>query len=277
MFVTLPDIRLLDNTWQSVNVITGIPIGNYFKLKNKSNKPFFLYKNTLPPAPDEIDGVAVLDVLDNGLEYAVCSGSAEVWVKGIGAIISIDVANDPNPNGLYTGTRATTFQDYSEANKKNATQFAASKIITSTNTTTQFYSLLVLGDKPIDLKSREFAYTGLGIVADIFENPTYTITGAPDTVYSANGITPSNFDFLLYAGGAFTLLTTGQQFAPTIYGIGPTSQQSKGQPNGLYGSNYILAPNKSYLLRFSSRDPQSQEIAVRIEGYNGFLDLPITN
>lgn len=274
MYINLPDVRLTNNQWVSLNSITGIQVGNYFRIKNKSNTPFLLFKNTTQPLADSKNGVLVSDVYEDGLFYEVQSGSEEVWVKGFGAIISIDVSNDPNPDGLYTGVRAITIQDYEEANKKNGTQFAASRILTATDTTTQYYSLLKLGNKPIDLKSRQFAYTGLGLIADIYEDPTYTIIGDADPVYKANGIVQQDFDFELYAGSSLDITDLGVKFAPTIFCIGPTSQQSKGQANGLYGSNYILAPNTSYLLSFSSRDPQTQDIAARIEGYNGFLDLP---
>lgn len=271
---TLVTYQLPTDDWFSVNTLAGFTVGKYMKIYNNSNVGGYLFKGD-QPSINFRGGALLSPAFMDGCIYGCENSADEIWIRGKGLAFAVESGTDGTPpEGIYEGLRAMTFQEYSEANKKNATQFAASRLITATNTTTQYDSILVLGDKPIDLKSREFAYTGLGVIADIFENPTYTITGETDPVYSANGITASNFDFLLYAGVAFTLSTTGTKFAPTIYAIGPTSQQSKGQPNGLYGSNYILSPNKSYLLRFSSRDTQSQEIAVRIEGYNGFLDLP---
>lgn len=180
---------------------------------------------------------------------------------------------------VLNGLRAHTVQFYDEINKKRGLQWAASRIILNApastgviNTAGVYYSIIRTGSKPIDLKRREFARTGRSIVADIFENPTYT-GGTPDLVYNANGITGATaFKFDLLVG--FTLTAEGTKFAPTIYALGPDSQQSAGHDTALYGSNYILAPNTSYLLKFYSSDTQLQDIAVRIEGFEGDLDTP---
>lgn len=182
---------------------------------------------------------------------------------------------------VLNGLRAFTTQPYDEINKKRGLQWAASRIIlnapTSTgaiNSTGVYYSIILTGSLPIDLKNREFAHTGTAVIADIFAGPTYT-GGTVETVYNANGITPHEFEFELLTG--FTLTAEGEKFAPTIYAIGPSSNQSKGASNHLYGTNYILAPETAYLLKFYSTDPQAQDIAVRIEGFEGELDTPNTD
>jgi hypothetical protein len=179
---------------------------------------------------------------------------------------------------VINGLRAITIQPYDEMNKKRGLQFAASRMITGAVTSTGvmnsagvYYSIIRTGSKPIDLKSREFARTGAALVADIFENPVYT-GGTPDPVYNANGIVSHDFEFDLLVG--ITLTDEGAKFAATIYALGPDSNQSKGADDNLYGTNYILSPNTSYLLKFYSTDPLPQNIAVRIEGYEGDLDYP---
>lgn len=173
---------------------------------------------------------------------------------------------------ISKGMGAVISQDYDEVNKKRGVQWAASRSIATANPGQDFYSVIEVGDKPIDLKRREFAFTGSSIEADIFQDPTYT-GGVVDPVYNANGFTaqPPSFLFSLKAG--VTVTDEGTKFAPTIYAVGPTSNQSKGITNALYGSNYILKPNTAYLLKFTSTDPQIQSIAVRIEGYEGGLDF----
>ena len=175
-------------------------------------------------------------------------------------------------NRIIKGIGAVISQPYDEVNKKRGVQWAASRNIPSASSGQIFYSVIEVGDKPIDLKRREFAFTGSSITADIFQDPTYT-GGVADPVYNANGFTvqPPVFLFELKAG--VTVTNEGTKFAPTIYAVGPTSNQSKGISNALYGSNYILKPNTSYLLKFTSTDSQSQSIAVRIEGYEGELDF----
>ena len=179
---------------------------------------------------------------------------------------------------VINGFKALCTQTYDEMNKKRGLQWAASRLITGAptstgviNSTGVYYSILRTGDNPVDLKSREFAHTGTTVIADIFENPVYT-GGTPDPLYNACGIAETTPTVDLLTG--FTLTDEGVKFAPSVYVLGPTSQQSRGAPNALYGSNYILAANTSYLLKFYSTDTQLQDIAVRIEFYDGGLDVP---
>lgn len=182
---------------------------------------------------------------------------------------------------VLNGLRAFTTQPYDEINKKRGLQFAASRVIFNAPTSTGainsagvYYSIIKTGSLPIDLKRRTFARSGTAFAADIFENPTYT-GGTEDPIYNANGIVDHEFELQLLVG--FTLSAEGTKFAPTVYGLGPDSNQSKGSDDHLYGSNYILAPNTSYLLKFFSIDPNPQNIAVRIEGFEGELDYPNTD
>ena len=179
---------------------------------------------------------------------------------------------------VINGFKAFCTQPYDEMNKKRGLQFAASRLIEDAppstgaiNSAGVYYSVIRTGSLPVDLKRREFTYNGASIVADIFENPTFT-GGSPEQVYNANGIVDHVFEFQLLAG--ITLTDEGTQFAPSIYALGPSSNQGKGAPNALYGANYILAPNTDYLLKFYSTDAQDQNIAARIEGYEGELDVP---
>jgi hypothetical protein len=179
---------------------------------------------------------------------------------------------------VINGIRAIVTQPYDEMNKKRGRQFNASRLIEDAPSSTGglnavgvYYSIIKTGSQPVDLKSREFAYSGTSIIADIFENPIYT-GGTPDPIYNSNGVVDYTFGLELLVG--FTLTDEGDMFASSIYGLGPASQVGKGATNALYGTNYILAPNTSYLLKFYSTDNDPQDIAVRIEGYEGGLDFP---
>jgi len=179
---------------------------------------------------------------------------------------------------VINGFRAFCTQSYSEMNRKRGLQWSASRIIETAapstgviNSAGVYYSIIKTGSLPVDLKQRQFAYSGTGLNADIFENPVYT-GGLPDPIYNANAVTPHVFELQILTG--FTLTSEGQRFAATIYALGSSSQQSKGESNAIYGENYILAPNSSYLLKFWSKDAQNQTIAARIEGFEGELDVP---
>lgn len=173
---------------------------------------------------------------------------------------------------IRQGVAAVTYQPYDEVNKKRGVQWAASRRVEGAAEGVAYYSVIEVGSKPIDLKRREFAFSGTEVIADIFQDPNYT-GGTIDPVYNANGYTaqPPSFEFTLKAGVDVT--NEGAMFAPSIYAIGSESNQSKGIANALYGSNYILKPNTKYLLKFHSNDPLQQNIAVRIEGYEGELDF----
>ena len=179
---------------------------------------------------------------------------------------------------VVNGLKAWCVQDYSEMNKKRGLQWSASRLVVDAppstgviNSTGVMYSVISTGALPVDLKLREFAFSGRSIVADIFENPTFT-GGTSDPVYNANGVSPHVFELELLTGVIVT--AEGDKFAPSIYALGSDSQQSKGMSNTLFGTNYILAPNTPYLLKFYSSDTQNQDIAARIEGYEGGLDVP---
>lgn len=172
---------------------------------------------------------------------------------------------------VLNGFKALCVQSYDEMNKKRGTQWSAARIIEAAAENIEYYSVLRTGAVAVDLKSREFAHTGTGLIADIFENPTFT-GGVSDPIYNACGIVSGNPTVTLLSG--VTVTVEGTQFASTIYALGPDSNQSKGASNALYGSNYILAPNTDYLLKFYSTDPLAQTIAARIEWYDGGLDVP---
>ncbi|MGL4517061.1 MAG: hypothetical protein ACRCUH_10280 [Shewanella sp.] len=136
------------------------------------------------------------------------------------------------------------------------------------------YSILLTGSKPVDLKARSLGYTGLGVIGRIYEAPTYT-GGTVDPWFNMN---------TQYIGGqpdaqilvGFTLTATGTKCGADIIAIGPTSQQARGATATEYARNRILPkPNTAYLLEIASLDPASQQVAARIEIYEGPLDWPL--
>lgn len=174
---------------------------------------------------------------------------------------------------IILGLKAWTIQFYDELNAKKGTRFEASREVTGALNQV-FWSVIVTGNNPVDLKRREFGFNGDGVTADIFFDVTYT-GGVPDPVYNGNDIVPSGFDFQLIAGP--TLVVTHDEMkklGATVYLFGSTSNQSRGAVPNAVGTNYILAPNSKYGLRFSSRSA-GQLIAARITGYNGPLDTTI--
>lgn len=66
------------------------------------------------------------------------------------------------------------------------------------------------------------------------------------------------------------ILIAAHKLVPTLYTVGPESQQSQGSETQPQGSNCVMAPNSTYALRFISNSA-TQVIHVRISGYNGEL------
>lgn len=173
---------------------------------------------------------------------------------------------------LIKGVGAFPVQFYPEINAKTGTQWEAQRRLTGMASGERALSIIMTGDKPVDLKARLFGYTGDGLEADIYKNPSYT-GGVANAVYNMNTIPGAAAvrEFQLLTG--FTLEDDGEQIAATISLIGPQSNQSKGQPLTSFGSNRILAPNTSFLLVFTSLS-EAQDITARIEMYEGELDYP---
>lgn len=175
------------------------------------------------------------------------------------------------PSGVFEGFRAITTQSYDEANKKNGTQWEASRLLTLAGEAI-VYSIILTGSKPVDLKSRVLGYTGLGVVGRIFKAPTYT-GGTTDPWYNLN--TEVSGQPLAQLISAPTVSNNGTQIGADIHGIGPASQIAKGSTPYHLGANRILTPNTAFLLEIQSLDTAPQEVTARLEMYEGDMDLPL--
>jgi len=173
---------------------------------------------------------------------------------------------------MLVGEAAFITQGYQEANSKNGSQWEAQRLVSGMALNQRATSILKTGALPVDLKSRVFAYTGSGIVARVFKNPTYT-GGVQEPVYNMNTIPGVARVLQSQLLTGFTLTADGQEIASPIFMIGPSQVQGKGSLLSPYGGNRILAPNTSYLLTFESLDA-AQSVTARIEFYEGLLDIP---
>lgn len=196
-----------------------------------------------------------------------------------GSIIRSYSYGEASPEGLYTGLRAETQQTYDEVNKKNGTQWEASRRVTGVTLGQKLYSIIKTGIMPVDLKSRELGFTGNGVIGRIYVGFTPVTLPAPDPVYNMRHGGQAARDFELYAitsphtsWAALSASNTLRVGADLIL-EGNTANQGKGSQLRPYGSNRILdLPNTEYLLEIESLD--SQNISARLEMYNGWLDLP---
>ncbi|QYW06108.1 virion-associated protein [Shewanella phage vB_SspS_KASIA] len=196
-----------------------------------------------------------------------------------GSIIRSYSYGEGAPDGLYTGLRAETQQTYDEANKKNGTQWEASRRVTGVTSGQKLYSIIKTGAMPIDLKSRELGFTGKGVIGRIYVGFTPVILPVADPVYNMRKGRQAVRDFELYAittpHASWATLSASNtlRVGADIFLEGNTTNQGEGSPSKPVGSNRILdLPNTEYLLEIESLD--TQNITARLEMYNGWLDLP---
>lgn len=172
---------------------------------------------------------------------------------------------------ITKGDAALITQGYQEANSKRGTQWEAQRRLTGMTAGQIATSIIKTGEFPVDLKARIFAYTGDGVIARVFKDPSYT-GGTPDPVYNMNNIPGAAATLQTQILTGFTLTANGTEIAAPMYLIGPEGAGGKGAHLSQFGSNRILAPNTSYLLTFESLEA-SQDVTARIEFYEGGLDL----
>ena len=124
----------------------------------------------------------------------------------------------------------------------------------------------------MSLKGRIISYTGKGVVAYIYESPTYSGgVGAP--YQNASSINPKPGQSQIIVGS--TVTDDGSlSFAP-VYFIGNQSNQGQGTTADSVTGERLLKSNTAYLLRLTSLDDQPQDISSYLSWYEGNLDLPL--
>lgn len=174
------------------------------------------------------------------------------------------------PAGLYSGDRAITAQFYTEANIKRGLQQEGSTIVTipgnSSNDT-----IFITGSKPVALKGRVINFDGIGVVGEIYAEPTYT-GGTPAVYQNASHINPVPGESQIIVGA--NIESDGALIFAPVPAFGNSSAIGRGGIQPVLGDEKNLKPNTVYLLRLRSLDPQPQQVSSFLSWYEGPLDLP---
>jgi len=175
------------------------------------------------------------------------------------------------PTEISSGTRAINTQSYIESNIKLGTQHEWARLVTNLAGLANSDTIFLTGNSPVILKSRRIGYTGTGVNAFIYENPSYTggtlsPTQNPNAINQVATLSQVLINPSISAVGFLI-------FSPE-YSIGSTSQQSKGSTSRETGQEKILKPNTAYLLRLTSIDSQVESVTTSLSWYEGPLDLP---
>lgn len=185
---------------------------------------------------------------------------------------------------LEGGKGAFIVQPYDEVNKKLGTQWEVSRKVSVTSVGDKLYSVLVIGDKPIDLKSRTIGATGGGAIGRVYEiqSGDFSITGSADPWYNLNNKIKVQPKSEIYPESSINFITPvaslaveANKIAADIFAITNTQNQAKGVITKGFGSNRILEPNTILLLELESFDA-SQDIIASLEMYEGLLDFNVS-
>lgn len=266
----MSNITLPARTAVDLYVASGIVVGTQLKVINittgdvrLSDTEDGLVDNHMVVKPY---GQATNGVGESGA-WATCTGGGAVTVS---AELNGWKVGSIHPDGLYSGLRAMTVQDYTEANVKNGVQHEGSTLLTL-GAGAVSDTIFLTGTLPVSLKGRTISYTGDGVAGEIYEAPTYT--GGVDTEYqNANAINPVVGLSKILVGATVTV-DGDLIFAPS-YSIGNQSNQGKGATSSTLGSERVLKPDTAYLLRLTSLDDASQQVSSFLSWYEGELDLP---
>lgn len=251
---------------QYLSQLQGVSVG----ISNVGSTGFYVASQTLQPSSTK-GGLLVPPPFEDS-PFIFDVSHEDIWIL-VPAQITITYLNNSMipPEGVYTGERALNVQGYEESNIKLGLQFEGSKNFGELAGGTVLNTIFKTGNLPVSLKKRIASFTGVGIQAEIYINPTYT-GGTVEPYQNATTISPATGLSQIIVGINLTDQGT-LAFAP-IYAFGNASNQGKGGVLTLVEPEHILAPNTDFLLRLTSLDANNQTIASHLNWYEGELDLP---
>lgn len=181
---------------------------------------------------------------------------------------------------MSAGVSAFIVQFYNEVNKKRGLEWEASRSIPFTNVGDKVYSIIKVGSKHVDLKSRVLGATGGGVIGRAYKISDTDVTlGTPDKWYNYNSSITGQPLTGLYAGNQITFDTPVVDLAveankthADIFAITNLQNQGKGFTPTTFGGNHILNPNDVILLEIESFDT-SQTATAKVDIYEGDLDF----
>lgn len=267
---TLPDQKLLDDQWYSLNVLLSQPVGTYMRIRNKSSLSAFVFKGEEPVVSNS--GTIIEGTRKDGYYLEIPDGSEEVWVKGKGVILSVEIGGDPNPSGLFLGTRAITAQTYIEANVKHGRQFSVAFEISIPSGQTRYAGFttntVASGDDTI-LKTRVINTDG-GLRYKPYVGATGVVLGQAIPIFNLNARSSR-----LSQNSAHIVTSVVDKGVPfdllrTAAGTGSNRQQGIFESGGI---ERILNRNDFYLLEFENLDNKEIFVVFTATLYEGILDI----
>lgn len=188
-------------------------------------------------------------------------------------LIVLDAGMSSLPVGLFSGTRAVTQQNYTEANVKSGRQYETSWNVPALGSGASAYVSFVTGSNPVIVKSRIIKFNGTSLVTRVYRGPTFT-PGDPIPYANLNDRNP------VVGGVVVTLAPSvtapGTEIAAPSYDVGTDGQGNSSYGTySVYGSERVLRPNTAYLLQTLNDSGATQRVSGYLSWYEGQTDLPI--
>lgn len=200
-------------------------------------------------------------------------------VGGSGLVVNItnlkDWPADGMPEGLFTGTRAVTVQNYVEANVKNGVQFESSSLSSAVAAGGIVDVVFITGVKPVIVKARQITFNGANATVRVYREPEYT-GGSPGSPYNLNDRNPVASTSTILTGASVS--SPGTEFGAPSFLIGSTGVgQTATSTYAVAGQERVLRANTTYLLRITNTSGAAQDFASYLSWYEGGTDLPRNN
>lgn len=180
------------------------------------------------------------------------------------------------PPGVFEGNRALNIQTYTETNVKRGVQFETSSFVPTIAAAANVDVIITTGSLPVTIKNREIATTATTATYTLYKNPTATLgTAVPIYNLNANPAIAQATQVAINLAGVTT--SPGNQVAATVYIIGSAGngQAVLGTFDTL-GIERQLAPNTTYLARFTNTGAATCSAAVSTTYFEGITDLPLS-
>lgn len=195
---------------------------------------------------------------------------------GTNALIAVNQVDARGfPPGVFEGNRALNVQTYTETNVKRGVQFEASSFVASVAAAANVDVLITTGNLPVTIKNREIATTATTATYTLYKNPTAT-AGTSVPVYNLNTNPAIAQSTGVTIAMAATTTSPGTQVSASTYIIGSTGvgQTVLGTFDTL-GIERQLAPNTTYLVRFTNTGSATCNVSVSTTWFEGITDLPL--
>jgi hypothetical protein len=181
---------------------------------------------------------------------------------------------------MIAGIGAVIIQFYDEVNKKRGLQWEVSRTVPLASTGLKVYSVLRVGAKHVDLKSRVLGATGGGVIGAAYrlQPSDVTFSGSPDLWSNYNSAITGQPLTKIYPSAQVTfntpvasLAVEAKRIHAKIHAFGSQANNGKGFTPAEFGGNHILNPNDIILLEIESFDAD-QTASAKLDIHEGDLD-----